>query len=187
MIPRRSRHTVFLMLLGTIILWSNALPQAETPPFRFEISFPESIQQEPLDGRILLLISKDLRNEPRFTAVNWRSPQPFFGVDVEGLGPGQSAEVDDKTLGFPIESIDQIPAGEYNVQAVLNIYTTFHRADGHVVKMPMDHWEGQQWNTSSGNLYSLPAKMKIDPSAGGTIPIALTERIPPNTPPRDTR
>jgi S-formylglutathione hydrolase FrmB len=183
----RNRTIVFFMLIAAIILLSNAQPRTDASSFRFEISFPESIQQEPLDGRILLLISQDLRNEPRFTAVNWRSPQPFFGVDVERLGPGQSAEVDGKTLGFPVESIDRIPAGEYNVQAVLNIYTTFHRADGHVVKMPMDHWEGQQWNASPGNLYSLPAKMKIDPSSGGTIRIVLTERIPPIPPPQDTR
>ena len=101
MITRRNRYIVFLMLLGAIILWSKAVPQAETPPFRFEISFPESIQQEPLDGRILLLISKDLRNEPRFTSVNWRSPQPYFGVDVEGLGPGQPAVIDRHDSGIP--------------------------------------------------------------------------------------
>jgi S-formylglutathione hydrolase FrmB len=53
--------------------------------------------------------------------------------------------------------------------------------------MPMDHWEGQQWNTSPGNLCSVPEKMKIDPAAGGTIRLALTERIPPVTPPEDTR
>lgn len=187
MIPRRSRYLVFLILLATIILLSNARPPADTPPFRFEISFPESVQQEPLDGRILLLISKDFRNEPRFTTVNWRSPQPFFGVDVEGLGPGQPAVIDGPTLGFPLESINQIPAGEYNVQAVFNVYTTFHRSDGHIVKMPMDQWEGQQWNLSPGNLHSLPVKMRIDPAAGETIRLALTERIPPITPPEDTR
>jgi len=187
MITRRRRYLVFLILLAAIILLSNARPPADTPPFRFEISFPESVQQEPLDGRILLLISKDFRNEPRFTTVNWRSPQPFFGVDVEGLGPGQPAVIDGPTLGFPLESINQIPAGEYNVQAVFNVYTTFHRSDGHIVKMPMDQWEGQQWNLSPGNLHSLPVKMRIDPAAGETIRLALTERIPPITPPEDTR
>src|SRR4030067_1123146 len=93
----------------------------------------------------------------------------------------------EQTLGFPLDSIKEIPAGEYIVQAVLNVYTTFHRSDGHVVKMHMDQWEGQQWNTSPGNLYSLPEKLKIDPAAGGTIRIVLTERIPPIPPPKDTR
>ncbi len=187
MIIRRNRDVFFFIPLAAIILFLRALPAADPSPFRFEISFTERVQKETLDGRILLLISKDLKREPRFTAVNWRSPQPFFGVDVEGLGPGEPAVVDGKTLGFPVERIDQIPAGEYNVQAVFHLYTTFHRADGHIVKMPMDHWEGQQWNTSPGNLFSRPSKMTIDPVAGGTIRLDLTERIPPTTPPEDTR
>ncbi len=184
---RRARYSVCLILVAAAVSLSQAGSRSDTPTFRFEISFPPGVQGEPLDGRILLLISRDLRNEPRFTAVNWRSPQPFFGVDVEGLEPGQPVVVDQHTLGFPFESIDQIPAGEYNVQAVFHVYTTFHRADGHVVKMPMDHWEGQQWNTSPGNLHSRPEKMKIDPPSGATIRLSLTERIPPIAPPEDTR
>jgi hypothetical protein len=128
MTTRRNRYVVFFALLAAIILLSNARPGTDTSPFRFEISFPESVQQEALDGRILLLISKDLRNEPRFTSVNWRSPQPYFGVDVEGLGPDQPAVIDGTTLGFPLEDINMIPAGEYNVQAVFHVYTTFHRS-----------------------------------------------------------
>jgi len=31
------------------------------------------------------------------------------------------------------------------VQAVLNLYETFHRKDGHVIKAAMDQWEGQNW------------------------------------------
>jgi hypothetical protein len=175
------------VLLSALLGLSEARTGAGAASLRFEISFPESLQKEALDGRILLLFSRDFQNEPRFTAVNWRSPQPFFGVDVEGLMPGQPAVIDEQTLGFPIDSVKDIPAGEYNVQAVLNVYTTFHRADGRVVKMHMDQWEGQQWNTSPGNLYSRPEKLKIDPAAGGTIGIALTQRIPPFPPPQDTR
>ena len=186
--PRWNRTLILLVLLSVGLTSSNAeLTSGGAARFRFEISFPESLQKEALDGRILLLFSRDFKNEPRFTAVNWRSPQPFFGVDVEGLKPGQPAVFDEQTLGFPLDSIKEIPAGEYNVQAVLNVYTTFHRSDGHVVKMHMDQWEGQQWNTSPGNLYSSPEKLKLDPAAGGTIHIALTQRIPPIPPPNDTR
>jgi S-formylglutathione hydrolase FrmB len=187
MLKRRSLWIVLFAFPAAIMLWPNTQVRTDYTPFRFEISFPESVQAEPLDGRILLLFSSDLRNEPRFTTVTWRSPQPFFGLDVEGLEPGRPAVFDGSVLGFPVESIDQIPPGDYNVQAVLNVYTTFHRADGHVVKMPMDNWEGQQWNLSPGNLYSPPEKMKIDPTAGGTIRLSLTERIPPIAPPQDTR
>src|SRR4030043_269995 len=144
--PRWNRTLILLVLLSIGLAASNAGPIPGEARFRFEISFSANLQKEPLDGRILLLISSDFKNEPRLTAVNWRSPQPFFGVDVEGLKPGAPAVIDEQTLGFPIDSIRDIPAGEYNVQAVLNVYTTFHRSDGHVLKMHMDQWEGQQWN-----------------------------------------
>jgi hypothetical protein len=51
----------------------------------------------------------------------------------------------------------------------------------------MDQWEGQQWNISPGNLISHPKKIRVDPAAGGTIEIALAERIPPIAAPKDTR
>ena len=38
-------------------------------------------------------------------------------------------------------SAPYLPIGKYNVQAVMNIYETFHRADGHTVKLHMDHGE----------------------------------------------
>ena len=185
--PRRNRVFILLLFLSWGLSSTNAGPVPAAVRFRFEISFPESVQKQPLDGRILLLLSRDFNNEPRYTAVNWRSPQPFFGVDVEGLKPGQPAVIDERTLGFPLDSVKDIPAGEYRVQAVLNVYTTFHRSDGHVVKMHMDQWEGQQWNTSPGNLYSRPERLKLDPASGRAIRISLAERIPPISPPKDTR
>jgi hypothetical protein len=185
---RRWNITIILLAVISALLGSSdARISSGAGPLRFEISFPESVQKEPLDGRIMLLFSRDFKNEPRFTAVNWRSPQPFFGVDVEGLKPGAPAVIDGQTLGFPLDSIKDIPVGEYNVQAVLNIYTTFHRSDGHVLKMHLDQWEGQQWNTSPGNLYSRPEKLKIDPAVGGVVRISLDKRIPPIPTPEDTR
>jgi hypothetical protein len=154
---------------------------------RFEVTFPASANGEPIDGRVFLLLSRNSSGEPRFSAANWGNPQPMWGVDVEGLRPGQPAVIDSKALGYPLETIDEIPAGEYSVQAVLNVYTTFHRSDGHVVKLHMDQWEGQQWARSPGNLYSKPERVKIDPAAGGTIRISLSEKIPPIPVPQDTR
>ena len=75
--------------------------------------------------------------------------------------------------------------GEYTVQAVLNVYETFHRSDGSTVKLHMDQGEGQHWNISPGNLYSKPQKISF---ASGAAPIALslTEEIPQIPTPKDT-
>jgi hypothetical protein len=139
-----------------------------------------------VDGRILLLFSSRDGGEPRFHVVNRNAPQPFFGIDVEGLMPGSPAVFDGSVLGYPVESLRDLPPGEYTVQAVLNRYTTFHREDGHVVKLHMDQWEGQAWNRSPGNLFSQPRKVRIDPQGGIDVRLELTEKIPAIAPPEDT-
>ena len=70
-----------------------------------------------------------------------------------------------------------LPADEYTVQVVMHIYETFHRKDGHVVKLPMDRGEGQHWNLAPGNLYSLPVKIKFNPRTKILHTINLTKTI----------
>src|SRR5207245_2958073 len=43
---------------------------------------------------------------------------PFFGVDVSALAPGAVAAIDGATLGYPVASLKDIPAGDYYVQAL---------------------------------------------------------------------
>ncbi len=156
-------------------------------PLRFEIVYPAGVDAGPLDGRVLLVIARTDRAEPRFQTGWGLNTQPIFGVDVEGLQPGEPAVIDGSTRGYPIESIAEIPAGDYYVQAVLNVYTTFRRADGHTIKAHMDQWEGQRWNRSPGNLLSDVERLHIDPAAGETLRITLSRKIPPITPPEDTK
>ena len=79
---------------------------------RFSISFPESASKEPLDGRLLLLISTDNSKEPRFQISEDLSTQQVFGVDVDGLKPGQSATIEATASGYPVRSLAQVPPGE---------------------------------------------------------------------------
>lgn len=152
----------------------------------FEVSFPASRSAKPLDGRVLLLLSTDDSAEPRMQIDDTPRTQMVFGVTVDGLKPGEPVAVDAKAFGYPIRSLKGVPAGEYTVQAVFNLYETFHRADGSVVKLHPDHGEGQHWNETPGNLYSKPRKVKIGP---GTAPIAvsMTEEIPPIQDAKDTK
>jgi hypothetical protein len=145
---------------------------------RFEVSFPKEAGSTPLDGRVLLLISTNSATEPRFQISFGPDTQQAFGVDVDSLAPGSAAVVDASTLGYPAESLADIPPGDYYVQAVLNIYQTFHLASGHTVKLPPDKGEGQHWDRKPGNLFSKPQKVHIDPQTAGVIRISLTEKIP---------
>ncbi len=116
----------------------------------------------------------------------WVTSVPFFGVDVDALAPGENAVIDGDTLGFPPTSLRDIPAGDYYVQAVLNVYTEFHRADGHVIWAHMDQWEGQHWNRSAGNPISGVQRVHLDPDAGYEIHLDLATKLPEPTIPPDT-
>ena len=172
-----------------VILLSFALSAAgqTDSKLRFAISFPEQASAEPLDGRMLLMVSTDDGNEPRFQISGGANTQLIFGIDVDGLRPGAEALIDAGVFGYPLESLSEIPAGEYWVQGLLHIYETFHRSDGHTVKLPMDRGEGQHWNRAPGNLYSTPKKIAIDPAKDETLRITLDQKIPPIPEPETTK
>ena len=153
---------------------------------RFRISFPEERCSEALDGRLLLMVSTDGSQEPRLQISDGPTTQLLFGIDVNGLKPGQEALVDGTALGYPLASLDDIPAGDYWIQGLLHRYETFHRGDGHVVKLPMDRGEGQQWNRAPGNLYSVPVQVTLDPARAQDVAVCLDQEIPPIELPEDT-
>jgi hypothetical protein len=152
----------------------------------FQVKFSSAAHGAPLDGRLIVIVSKDdTQAEPRFQ-VSWGvQTAQIFGVDVDAWKPGDAVRIDAATPGHPLPRLADLPRGKYRVQAVLNVYETFHRADGHVVKMHMDHGEGQRWDASPGNLYSKPQDVEI--GASGSVPIELTEVIPPIPAPQDTK
>lgn len=152
---------------------------------RFEISYPASAHPGPITGRVYVMISRNVDREPRIQVG--RVGVPFFGRDIDKLGAGQSAIIDATDLGTPVASLADIPPGDYWVQGFVNIYSEFHRADGHVIWMHDDRWEGQHWNVSPGNLYSAPQRMTLDASKGYRIQLACDKVIPPVQIPADTQ
>jgi hypothetical protein len=156
--------------------------------WRVAVSFPLDLSRETLDGRLLLLISKDDKQEPRFqisdTSLN---SQQVFGIDVDGWRAGEEKTFDAAVLGYPLESLSQLAPGSYTVQALLHKYETFRLATGPTVKLPMDRGEGQQWSRAPGNLYSTPRKIQITPASSDVLHIALDKTIEPIKEPADTK
>ncbi|HEY6948470.1 MAG TPA: hypothetical protein VI297_06600, partial [Gemmatimonadales bacterium] len=187
------RNRTRCLLAGAVLLplLVAAHPGAPAPVARLRIAvrFPASLAAEPLDGRLLLLLSTNAKAEPRFqiSGTDVTRSQQVFGIDVLGWQPGQEATFDASVLGYPAESLAAVKAGTYQVQALLHRYQTFRRADGHVVKLPMDRGEGQQWNRAPGNLLSTPAAIAIDPSSPEPVSVLLDHAIPAIAPPVDTR
>ena len=173
---------LFLVLAGTLLLSARPAGALE-----IAVSFPKEVSAEPLDGRVLVMISRDTASEPRAQVTAGVRAIQVFGVDVDGLAPGAEAVIDGAVFGYPVESLRALPAGTYWVQALLQKYETFRRAAGPPVKLPMDQGEGRQWSQAPGNLLSAPVQVWLDPAANERIQLRLDQVIPPVTPPQDTR
>ena len=153
---------------------------------RFEVSYTVGLDNGPISGRVFVVISKNNRVEPRLQAGSYSGSVPFYGLDVNALKPGDTAIIDTSVPGYPVESLNQLPAGEYYLQAVLNVYTQVHRKDGHVIWVHMDQWEGQKWNRSPGNLVSEVQRVRLDPAVGFKVRLNLTRKLPQVEIPPDT-
>ena len=183
---RQGACVLALLVAVTALASAPASLAARKGKLRFEVSFPASAHAQPITGRLFVVITRDGSKEPRLQAGYWGDAAPLFGVDVDELKPGQASVIDATILGYPVDSLTAIPVGNYHVQALLNVYTEFHRSDGHVIWAHMDQWEGQQFNKSPGNLYSEPLAVQLDPKGGYRVRLSLTKVIPPIDVPTDT-
>jgi hypothetical protein len=180
------------LVLAAVLVRSSGTPhaqarQAAAQPLRFDVSFIPQAHDSPITGRVFVMVTRTVDKVPEPRLQIGRTGVPFFGRDVEALAPEKVVSIGAGDLGTPLDSIAEIPAGEYFVQAMVVVYSEFRRADGHVVWMHDDQWEGQRWNRSPANLYSSVAKVHVDPSAGGVIKLVADKVLPPIEVPADTR
>ncbi|MEM9758263.1 MAG: alpha/beta hydrolase-fold protein [Pseudomonadota bacterium] len=186
------RSCGFALLL---MFWSAEFADAEPAyPLEFSVEITEEAASRiaelglevPLKGRVFVIITRDADSEPREQAGV--RGVPLWGKDVSDLRGGERigfAHGDVSQRGYLLEEIGDIPAGEYTVQAFLNVYTTFERADGHVLEMHLNSGAHQNLFRSPGNAYSPPLKVYLDPTRDETIELALSEVIAPARPLRE--
>lgn len=179
------KSKILIVILSGLLAGVQCSEKYESP--RFVISFTNELSEQAQDGRLLLLLANNNVTEPRFQINEGLSTQLVFGIDVEGVTPGQEITIDETAFGFPKKSLHDIPAGDYFVQALLNRYETFNLKTGHVVKLPPDQGEGQHWESKPGNFYSKPLKMSIDPKKGTSTTILMDQKILPIEEPKDTK
>ena len=153
----------------------------------FSISFVKNVSDTPITGRVFLAISRNAQPEPRYQAGSYFKSIPFWGKDVDHLQPGKEVVIDTNDLGYPITNLRDLPAGDYYIQAIMNVYTQYHRADGHTIWAHQDHWEGQHFNTSPGNFISGVQKIHYDPSQSQSFSIQLDSVLPARHLPPDTK
>lgn len=162
------------ILIALVVLWC---------PFAFAVSFKvtldEDVADKTLEGRLYIIVTQNTDDEARFQVGYYAESVPFWGKDV-ALRPGQTITMwnfDPQVQGFPLESFSDLPDSEYAVQAFLNVYTTFTRADGSVVKLHMPCGSGHYIFDSPGNIYSEAREVTLP--TDGDIELTLTNLIAP--------
>jgi hypothetical protein len=175
----------FLSVLGC------AGPSNAPPSTTFQIQLSQSAADEiaamgldvPVTGRAYVILTRNAEREP-LRQVGIRGV-PFWGVEVRGLeGGGELALVPgaEGVIGYPLHDLADVPAGEYTMQAFLNVFTTFNRADGHTVDMHLNSGAGQSPWRAPGNAMGEPQVVQLDPAAGETIRLTISQVIPPVEP-----
>lgn len=173
----------FLVLISLIACQSNPNNKNRN---QITVYFTETVNNQELDGRLLLMLSSNNEKEPRFQINDGLNTQLIFGINVDGMAAGENMVFDETVFGYPYPSLGEVPPGEYYVQALLHVYETFNLSTGHTVKLPMDNGEGQQWNKSPGNLYSKPFKVTVTEEGIKDVNVVMDEVIPPIEEPADT-
>jgi hypothetical protein len=181
------KQIIPFLFLSILLLMGASCSTPSNEGSKFSISFTKEMSDAAQDGHIILMLATNDKSEPRNQINFGLKTQLAFGIDVEGLKPGDEIIVDQTTFGFPIRSIKDVPPGEYFVQALINRYETFNLKGGKAVKLPPDQGEGQHWNTKPGNFYSKPFKIKIESGKSESFKVVMDQKIPPIEEPKETK
>jgi len=101
-------------LVGTATLASlTSIASAQ----RVQVTLDPSLAKGERTGRVFVFFSHSQDREPRLAAGSYGGSVPFFGADVSQWRAGTPAVLDATTLGFPYQSLAELPAGDYYVQA----------------------------------------------------------------------
>lgn len=156
-------------LLAAVLCVLMILPSfgvlAEAETVSVSIRVPDDYEGE-LNGRVLLMLDHQL---PEEGAQLYESLDvngiPVFGKTVWGLKAGDVITLsggDPELSGWPFP-LNELPQGEYALQAFFIVYTKFERAQGPAVWGMADHGGGGSFADNPYNLYS--AMQTADPYA----------------------
>ena len=102
---------------------------------QFKISYSAAANPGPITGRLVLVLAAKNDREPRLTVAP--NGPAIFGADIDHLQPAQITTLDATTIGYP-SKLSDLPPGDYYAQAVIDVYTQVHRADGHTIWVHMN-------------------------------------------------
>jgi hypothetical protein len=183
MVPKHALGCTVCAILVTLFPLAMLLTAAETVPsqknaLRFEVRLgrvptaeagaPQLLDTQPRSGRLLVVLGKPGAREPRLSIdQTGNDAPPLLGRDVVSLAKDAVVVLDHHSVIFPIASLSKLRPGTYAVQALLHT-----NLDLNIPNAP-------------GDLYSPVTTVRLDPAAGGTIPLEFSRAVPHETLPPD--
>jgi hypothetical protein len=159
--PRR-----LVAVLAAYCVLGTPYSSAADPGLRFEVRLAAAnVPTPPASGRVLVAVGP-ARGAPDFTRT--RPPVlPVLGADAEKFTADTPVTLDGKSATFPLTPLNELPAGEYTVQAIFAFNKDVNLPD------------------APGNRYCDPVKVRLDPKAGTTVKLTLDrtyeEELPAET------
>jgi len=148
---------------------------------QFNVTIPANFEGE-LNGRCLVIISRDASDDNPVYAQLSATGVPVFGKTVFGLKAGDTVtftEDDPDIYGFPFQ-MSGIPHERLCIQAFFITYTQFNRSDGSSIWGMADHGGGGSFRRNPYNYYSDIRNAKLE--SGSNITLLLNNMIDLPTP-----
>ncbi len=183
--------TALAACTAAILLCVGCEPATQQPDTEVRITLGEAAAESiaalglevPVVGRAFFIIARDDEEMPHLgTGV---TGNPLWGVDVRDYKAGDVALIvdgADTVSGYPFDSLNALPPGDYYVQAFLNVYTTFERADGHVIEAHMNSGAFQDPFKAPGNAYSDVQTITVGDDGPSSVDLVLNNVIQPPRP-----
>ena len=90
-----------LLLLGLLAVPALAQPTGPAGPLRFKLTFPSTLQAEPFNGRVYVILTTQLNQEPRLSQ-SWFNPPHILAVDAADQIARQDSVFIDAELGAEV-------------------------------------------------------------------------------------
>lgn len=157
----RFLHTSAVSRVFVVLSVASISPSAEcfAEDWKFSLSAPSTVREEPFTGRVYLFFTKGQNQEPRL-GPDWFRPEPFVALDVVDWKP-----LDPLLISPATPRLAQFP------QPLADLMLKNHRVQAVIRLNPFDREIGR----GTGNAYSKPLAIM---DAENTHPLVIDQVVP---------
>ena len=148
---------------------ADPAPRVKPSALRFEIGTNRKLIPDSVRGRLFVVLSRSAVPEPRMQiGITGMQTSPVIARDVVGFNFKTTMILNQSDALFPLQSLSDLPVGEYFVQALLQTNQDILVPD------------------APGNVFSHVVKARIDAGKGGTVKLTLDQQLPADELPPDS-